>query len=94
MTDWFVYMVEQERRREEIARAAASRHARYLIEQDKAARGAQLPRYEIMLAALGDRLVDWGCRLQTRYRRLAERTNTMSADALLAQQKADSPGCA
>lgn len=92
MTNWFLYMVEQERRRDEIARAAEHNYSRQLQKEHDAVTELPLRRHERVLAALGDRLVDWGYRLQTRYRHLAE--NNVSADALLAQQKADSAGCA
>lgn len=94
MTNWFLYMVEQERRRDEIARAADWNYKNRLTKQNKPDAVTELPlrRHERVLAAIGDRLVDWGYRLQSRYRRLA--TSSMSAETLLAQQKPDSSGCA
>ena len=71
MTNWFLHLQEQERRRDEIERAAARHHAHAPFEPDHAT--IKPPRrHEIILAALGDRLVKWGSHLQTRYRRLAQ----------------------
>lgn len=94
MTNWFLYMVEQERRRDEIARAADWHYKQRLAKQKESDAVTELPlrRHERVLAALGERLVDWGYRLQSRYRHLA--TSNMSAETLLAQQKPDSTGCA
>lgn len=94
MTNWFLYMVEQERRRDEIARAADWNYKHRLAKQHESNVVTELPlrRHERVLAKLGERLVDWGYRLQSRYRRLV--TSNMSAESLLAQQKPDSTGCA
>lgn len=93
MTNWFLYMVEQERRRDEIERAAANHFARNLIKHTDATI-APLRRHEIILAAIGERLVEWGYRLQTRSRRLAQSTHTMASESLQAQHNAGKAGCA
>ena len=91
MTNWFVYMVEQERRRDEIERAAARHAMNRIVHTD--ATIPPLRRHEIILAALGDRLVEWGHRLQTRYRRLALTTNTIASESTQAQ-RTDTARCA
>jgi hypothetical protein len=105
MSYWYDYMVETQRRRDEMEQANGRRHDNHLLRQNQSA-NTILPRYEApgyrkqarhesVLATLGDHLVAWGCRLQTRYRRLAETSSNVTGEPLLAQQNAGwPPGCA
>ena len=106
MSYWYDYLIETERRRDEIAQAAARRRIDRILSENEAANGAGGPpvtqraprRYELVLAALGaalgDFLIAWGCRLQSRYSHLLETTSNMGAEPVLARQNADSAGCA
>lgn len=65
MSYWFDYMVEKERRRQEMAAAATWRQqAEYLNES---ARPHRRQRYQRFLAYVGEQLVVVGSRLQSRY---------------------------
>jgi hypothetical protein len=94
MMDWYRLIVEQERRRKAIERAAARHYTHDILR--KAAAGGEQPfrRRERLLIALGNRLVDWGSRLQARYQRPAERSHPPNAQALLGQERSDPAACA
>ena len=74
MINWYAVLVEQQRRLDEIARAQQHREAGHILRSmadHPAMRLPEMRRYQRFLAYLGDRLIAWGCRLQTRYQALA-----------------------
>lgn len=93
MVTWFDYLVETERRRDERARAAERRHLDHVLRSEQMKPRRRPHRHEILLASLGDRLVDWGCRLQTRYRHITETTAGIGPESLVTSRRADPSGC-
>jgi hypothetical protein len=63
-----IYLVEVERRKDEIAHAEQYRLARRLSKRNSPVKEI----YYRLLARLGDLLVAWGCQLQTRFASEAE----------------------
>lgn len=94
MTDWYVHLAEHKRRSEKIERAAARYYTHEISRTAALAQERPARRHERFLAALGDRLVDWGCRLQARYRRLAENGHALGSEAFLAPERGDPAPCA
>lgn len=88
MFTWFDYMVENERRRDERARAQAQRLLDDALRDEQLKPPRRPRRHEIFLASLGDRLVQWGCRLQARYRHATETAEGTDPDPLAIPQLA------
>ena len=64
MYDWYTfYRAEIQRREEEIAFAEKYR----LLKQNGSSKIPAEKRYQRLLISLGELMVDWGCRLQSRY---------------------------
>ena len=93
MVTWFDYLVETERRRDERAHAEEWRRLNHVLRSEKMKPRRRPRRHEVLLASLGDRLVEWGCQLQTRYRHITETTAGIGPDSLATPGRADPGGC-
>jgi hypothetical protein len=92
MSYWFDYMVEKERRRQEMATAAARRQqAEYLNVNARPRRRQQ--RYQRFLAFVGEQLIILGSRLQSRYEVVSASTGALTAESVSCGAGPHSDGC-
>jgi hypothetical protein len=82
MFTWFDYLVERERRRDELARAEEWRLLEHVLRDGQSQPRVRPRRHEIFLFSLGVRLVRWGRRLQA-YRHITASTEGVRRDPLV-----------
>lgn len=84
MINWYHVMLEMQRRQDEIASAAKHNHNKHIMRQPDEGRKKRSHIMAKILFHTGTWLVELGCRLQTRYERLALATrNGLQQDHIM-----------
>lgn len=91
MVTWKDLLVEEQRRRDQIAKAAQIRNERHVLRPAQ----RQPSPYQRLLVGIGERLVVWGYRLQARYEGLAANaaSSTLKQESLLNVQSPEAGTC-